>query len=145
MTDVAVDIARFINKADEEFPELTMSSDNPGVQGNLFYHKMPPLPDFAVSVQKYEGAEPDETFRNPFHERHPRIQILVRHADSLFALNYAEKIMKFLGVVKDQEIEGTKYSRIKSVGEPFEIGPDSSQRQQAVTNLEVSFYDSVGS
>jgi hypothetical protein len=44
-------------------------------------------------------------------------------------------------VVKDQEINGTKYQRIKVVGEPNELGPDSSGRQRVTINFEASFED----
>jgi hypothetical protein len=44
--------------------------------------------------------------------------------------------------VKDEVLNGTLYQRIEPVGEPFEIGPDPSNRQRAAVNMKVSFYDS---
>lgn len=142
MTDICEDLAGYLNAStDPNFAWLTRSSETPGTTGTLFTHSLPPIPDSVAVIQKYEGAAPTETFGNPFSIRHPRIQVLVRDPDSLQALNRAEQIMKFFGVIKDQVINGTEYSRVRAVGEPFEIGPDSSDREQAVVNFEVSFYD----
>lgn len=142
MTDVAMDIAKHINaKNDGWWVELKMASEGPG--NNLYVHDLPPSPDFAASVIPYEGGASDETFTNPLHTRHPRVQVTIRHPLSHTALERAGDILKYLVQVKDQTINGTDYQRIKNVGEPFEIGPDSSNRQRAVVNFEVSYYDTV--
>lgn len=139
--DIAKDIAKYINGG---FTELRMIGDAGG-QNNLYYNSMPDGPDDAVAVLRYEGRQPDETFSNPLHTRHPRIQITVRRkaGKSSDALNFADDILRFLTVVKDQEIEGTKYQRITPQGEPFEIGPDPKNRERAMVNFEVSYYDTV--
>lgn len=135
MTDPCKDIQGYLNG------NFGLTQD-PSGDGNLFAHKMPPSPDFAVCVQKYEGAAPTETFGNELAVRHPRIQIKVRDTVDIVALDKAEEIMKFLTRVKDQVINGTRYQRIRTVGEPFKIGPDSSEREQVTVNFEASFYDS---
>lgn len=137
--DPAMDIAIYLNT---EFDELKMVSDS-ATQNNLFVQNMPPDPDFAVSVIGYEGGPADETFSNPLHTRHPRVQVMVRHPDSYDAMQLAGRILRYLTQVKDQSLNGTVYGRIKNVGEAFEIGPDSSNRERAVVNFAVSFYDSV--
>jgi hypothetical protein len=78
----------------------------------------------------------------PFNVRHPRVQFMIRDPDSNVALDRLTQIMKALGRIRDQDINGTKYQSVSPVGEPEEIGPDSSDRQRASLNMEVSFYDS---
>lgn len=143
MTDPAMDIAKFLNaKEDGWFAELKMAAESNN-NGTIFVNDLPDNPEFAVSISRYEGRGPDETFSNPVQVRNPRIQITIRHARSNIALDRASDIMKFLSTVKDKVLNGTKYQRIRAVGEPFELGPDSKNRQRAIVNLEVSFYDSI--
>jgi len=139
MTDPDYDIAKFLID-----PNIT-GVDLPSTGGakNLFVSEMPPDPDFAVSVIRYSGSPPTETFGNPLLIRHPRVQVMVRHTTSKDALTVAGDIVKLLCQVKDQVVNGTTYQRIKSQGEPFEIGPDSRNRQRASVNFTVDYYDSV--
>lgn len=144
--EVEMDIAKFINAMNDtpEFPWLSglkMASD--GVGNNLYVNDMPPTPDYAFAIRPYPGTAPTETFRNPVAIRHPRIQIEVRDKKSNVVLARARDLIKILSVVKDQTINGTKYSRIRSIGEPIELGPDSSGRQRATVNFEASYYDTV--
>jgi hypothetical protein len=142
MTDVAVDIQKYMNdKNDGWWADMKMAVDGAG--NNLFAHNMPPVPDFAVSVIHYEGGSSDETFANPLHTRHPRVQVMIRHSLDNIAMDRANDVLKYLVQVKDQVINGTTYARIKNVGEPFELGPDSNNRARAVVNFEVSYYDTV--
>lgn len=143
MTDVSMDIAKFLS-ANETAPMTWLKMKSESATGNnLFVNDWPDTPDEACRLVRYEGGPPDETFSNELHTRHPRVQITIRGKLSNVILDRAEAIMKVLSVVKDQTINGTVYQRIKAVGEPFEIGPDKSNRQQAVLNVEASFYDSI--
>lgn len=141
MTDPAMDIAKYINaNSDPDFSWVKMYSTDP-TNPTFFVNEFPDDPDEAGAINRYEGQPPTETFGNPFYVRNPRVQIMIRHGWSEVALNRATDIMKLLARVKDQELNGTKYARIKPVGEPFEVGPDTKNRQRASVNMEVSFYD----
>lgn len=143
MSDPAMDIAKYINALTGTwFPELKMVVDS-ATANNLFVHDMPNDPDFAVSVMRYEGKAPTETFGNPLHTRNPRIQVQVRHFESNVALDRAGDILRELVKIKDQTINGTRYQRVTAVGEPAEIGPDSKNRERATVNFQVSYYDTV--
>ena len=144
MTDAARDIAKHLSaRTDSWFGELQLASESTPETATLFIHDMPDFPDFAVAVFRYEGRPPDETFANPLQVRNPRVQVMVRHKKSNIALDRAEDIFRYLSQIKDEMVNGTKYQRIKPVGEPFELGPDTKSRQRAVANFETSFYDSV--
>lgn len=152
MSDVNIplELAQYLNSSNsEKLGWLVMYSDNPtpdATPATLYYAAEPPIPDAVMVIQKYEGAAPDETFGNPLQVRKPRIQIKVRDSDDGdLALSRCNDAMEFLCTVKDETINGIRYQRIRPVGEPFEIGPDESDRPQAVVNLEVFYYDSVGS
>ena len=144
MTDPAMDIAKYLSaNSGGWWDGLQLTSESSPETSNLFVHDLPNSPDFAIVVHRYEGRPPDETFGNPLLVRNPRIQVMVRHKQSNIALDRAEEVLRYLVQVKDQVLNGTKYQRIKAVGEPFEIGPDPTNRQRAVANFEASFYDSV--
>jgi hypothetical protein len=137
-----MDIAKYLNANESaDLAWMKMSSDGPG--NNLFAHEWPDTPTEAVRITNYEGKAPEETFGNPVWKRNPRVQITFRGTRIDVVLKRAEAVFKFLSGVKDQTINGTKYSRIKPVGEPFEIGPDTSDREQVTLNVEVSFHDSL--
>jgi hypothetical protein len=142
MSDAPMDIAKYLNaQTGPEFTWIkTYSTD--GANATFFVNDFPDGPQEAGVIYRYEGEPPSQTFSNPFHVRNPRVQIIVRHPQSEIALERVENIMKLLARVKDEVLNGTLYQRIEPVGEPFEIGPDPSNRQRAAVNMKVSFYDS---
>lgn len=141
MSDPAFDIVKYLSaKEDGWWVELKMASESSSSQSTIFVHSMPDAPDFAVAAMRYEGRGADETFSNPLHTRHPRVQVMVRHPSSKASLERADEIFVYLNAVKDQVINGTKYQRIKGQGEASELGPDPQGRQRAVINFEVSYY-----
>lgn len=142
MTDVCKDVQVYMAA---NLSWVTLAADAPDGQGNIFAHKMAPIPDFAVSIQVYSGRfqQSNETFTLPLAIRNPRLQVMVRDFDNVEALAKCEEVLRLLAVVKDQTINGTYYLRIKSVGEPFELGPDAENRQRAVINFEASFTDAL--
>lgn len=143
MTDPVVDFASKLNSAPAPLDWIKTTSDSGGTEtGTLFRYDMPPVPDKAVAVLRYEGRAPDETFGNPVAVRHPRLQVMIRNDDSREAFSIADQIIKFMQT-KDEVINGTKYQRIKPVTEPTELGPDSSGRQRVTVNFEVSYEDSL--
>lgn len=142
MSDPVLDITKYLNEGTGDLDWLVRYSDGGG-NASLFMLDMPPSPDNAAAIYRYEGGPPKETFGNVVHTRNPRIQIVVRHKFSEEALKRADQIMLYLAPVKDQIINGTRYARIKPVGEPSEIGPDEQGRQRAVVNFAVSYYDSL--
>ena len=145
MVDVALDLARYLNAIeDSKFSWIKMYSTDGAELANTFVNDLPDSPDEAMGILRYAGAAPSETFSNPLHVRRPRIQFMIRHPKSSVALQRAEDVMKEVAKIKDQVINGTKYAKVKIVGEPEEIGPDSSKRQRASLNIEVEFYDSIG-
>lgn len=144
MVDVAMDLAKYLNANGTDFAWIKMYSTDGAVNANTFVNDLPDTPDEAMGVYRYSGASPSETFSNPVHRRKPRVQFMIRHPKSNVALDRAEAIMKYLAQIKDQTINGTKYARVRPVGEPEEVGPDSSKRQRVTLNMEVEFYDSIG-
>lgn len=134
MSDWVMDIARYVNT---QFEELKMMSEGPGA--NTFVNDMPPSPDFAVAFFRYGGGPPSETFSEPFLIRIPRLQIMVREPWSERSIDWSEKIMYVVGSIKEQQIGGTFFHRVKPVGELTELGPDSSKREQVTVNYQVSF------
>ncbi len=142
MSDPVLDIAKHLNAGTGDLSWLVRFSDNAGT-ATLFMLDMPSTPDTAAAIYRYEGGPPKETFGNVVHTRNPRIQIVVRDKFAEVALQKADQIMRYLAPIKDQVINGTTYARIKPVGEPSEIGPDSQGRQRAVVNFAVSYYDSL--
>lgn len=141
MVDVAMDLAKYLNENNVDFPWIKMFSTDGAAEANTFVNELPDGPDEALAILRYSGEPPVETFGNPFQVRRPRVQFMVRHQYSNIALDRAEDIMKYLSLIKDQTINGTVYERVSPVGEPAEIGPDSSNRQRASLNMKVSFYD----
>jgi len=141
MTNPVLDFIIKLNGAPAPLDWLQRTSENLGT-GTLYGLDLPPVPDRAVAVLRYEGRAPDETYGNPFAVRHPRLQVTVRDVDSNFCFDTADQIIKYMSV-KDEVINGTKYQRIKPVTEPTELGPDSSGRQRVTINFEVSFEDSL--
>lgn len=141
MTDPVNDFTTYLNAATGDLAWLVKSSDNAGT-GTLYMYDMPPTPDKAVAVLRYEGRAPTETYGNPMAVRSPRLQVTVRDKISVNAFATADLIMKRMNV-KDTVINGTKYQRIKPVSEPTELGPDSSSRQRVTINFEVSYEDSL--
>lgn len=127
---------------DTRFSWIKMSSLDGSANATAFVNDLPDPPAEAVVAVRYAGRPADEVFGNPFYNRHPRIQFLFRHpSSSKTLLDRAVQVMKELGKVRDKVINGTKYE-ITVVSEPEEIGPDTSGRQRATLNLEVSFQDS---
>ena len=145
MVDVAMDLAKYLNEqTDPKFAWIKMSSTDGPTNATTFVNDLPDGPNEALGISRYAGRPPDETFENPMQVRNPRVQFLFRSMQSNTALQRGEDVMKFLARIKDQVINGTKYQRVRPVGEPAEIGPDSSNRQRVVLNMEVSFYDTIG-
>ena len=141
MSDVAMALAKYLNaQTGPDFDWLTMFAD--GATNSLFVNDLPPTPDEAAALVPYEGQGPLESFGNPYMIRRPRVQVTVRHPYSEIALQRAEAIGKLLGRIKDTTIQTVEFQRVNLVGEPFEIGPDSKNRQRAIVNLSVRYYDS---
>lgn len=134
MSDWVMDLAKWVNV---ELDWLKMFSDGPGA--NLFVNDMPDSPDKAAGFFRYGGGPPDETFEDEFLIRNPRLQVLVRDPWSEVSIDRSEIIMKLIGSVKEQTIGTTYFHRIKPVGEVTELGPDSSRRERATINYQVSF------
>lgn len=134
MSDWVMDIARYVNT---QFEELKMMSEGAGA--NVFVNDMPATPDFAVAFFRYGGGAPSETFSEPFLIRNPRLQVMVRDPYSERSIDWSERIMKIIGSIKEQQIGGTFFHRVKPVGELTELGPDSTKRERATTNYDVSF------
>jgi hypothetical protein len=133
------DIQKMINaQTSGSLGTWKMAADGAG--NNLFVHDWPDVPDVAARIVQYEGGPPTEVFGKPLYLRHPRIQVTVRGPKSSTVLSYVEDIYTFLNGITDLIYEGTHYSKIKGVGEPFEIGPDNSDREQAVANFSVDYY-----
>lgn len=142
--DPAMDMVKYLKQlagnGDTRFDWITLPSD--GDNPTTFVNDLPDTPDQALGVFRYSGRPADAVFGQPFSVRHPRVQFIVRDPDSEVGLDRLAQIMKVLGIIRDQTINGTKYQSVEPQGEPEEIGPDSSDRQRASLNMEVSFYDS---
>lgn len=119
----------------------TADLDSPAT-ATAYVNDLPDTPDEAMVLTRYSGREASAVFGNPFQTRHPRVQFMIRSADSNVALDRLTSVMKFLGKIRDTVINGTQYEWLHPIGEPEEIGPDPSDRQRAVLNMEVSFHDS---
>lgn len=143
--DPAMDMVKYLKElavgGDTRFDWIKLASDDPN-SPTAFVNDLPDTPDQAVGVFRYSGRPPDAVFGQPFSVRHPRVQFMIRDPDSEVGLDRLTQIMKVLGVIRDREINGTTYQSVVPQGEPEEVGPDSSDRQRATLNFEVSFYDS---
>ena len=140
--DPATDLVRYLRGLGGNFTWIKIPSLDAGVTPTVFVSDLPDKPDSAMVATRYSGSPPSEVFGNPFAVRHPRVQFLIRDPDSDVALDRLVQVMKALGKERNQTINGTFYESVVTVGEPEEIGPDSSDRQRATLNMEVSFHDS---
>lgn len=105
---------------------------------NLFFFDLPPNPDLAVALYQYSGRPPLSTFRKPALMRHPRLQVVVRSSSFEEAFNRSVEIRNLLETVKEQDLNSVRYKLIAPQGEPFELGPDTTNRQRVACNYEVT-------
>lgn len=127
---------------DTQFAELIKPSAGTPATSNLFIANLPAqqspaVPDRAVVISEYPSGSPGETFGDPFKWERTRLQVLVRDKTFQPARDLAYKIMKFLGSVEEQDIGGVRYHKIKALGTPSSIGPDSSDRQRLTVNFDI--------
>jgi hypothetical protein len=108
-----------------------------GQVGNLFVMDMPDAPDAAAATYQYGGQGPIQTMGNNKLIRRPRLQVVVRDKRVDVALDRSDEIWNLLVAVKEQTINGTYYHRVVAVTEPFEIGPDSNNRERVVCDYEI--------
>lgn len=132
MSDWVMDLARHANT---QFVWLKLQSDGAGA--NLFVNDLPDSPDEAVGFFRYGGEAPDELFGNPIVKRNPRMQAMIRDPFSEVSVDRAEQLMKFLGVVTEQQIGDTYFHLVRPVGELTELGPDSARRERVTVNFRV--------
>lgn len=144
--DPCLDLVRYLRQlgvdGDTRFQWIKTSSLDSVTTATAFVDDLPDKPNQALVATRYSGKEPSAVFTNPFATRRPRVQFLIRDPDSNVALDRLTQIMKALGSIRSKVINGTQYESVIPVGEPEEIGPDSSDRQRATLNMEVSFHDS---
>lgn len=127
---------------DAQFAELIKPSAGTPATSNLFIANLPSqqsttVPDRAVVLSEYPSGSPGETFGDAFKWERTRLQVLVRDKNFQPARDLAYKIMKFLGAVEEQDIGGVRYHKIKALGTPSSIGPDSSDRQRLTVNFDI--------
>lgn len=113
---------------------------NGAANRNIFQSELPDnTADPVVAIYQYSGQPPIYTMgRNgKAANRRPRIQVRVRSADFDTARTRADEIWNFLGSIVETTLSGTRYNRIAAVADPFEVGPDSSERQNVIANYDV--------
>lgn len=127
---------------DAQYTELIKPSAGTPATSNLFIANLPTqtspaVPDRAVVLSEYPSGSPGETFGDPFKWEKTRLQVLVRDKSFLAARDLSYKIWRFLGAVEEQDIGGVRYHKIKALGTPSSIGPDSSDRQRLTVNFDI--------
>jgi hypothetical protein len=125
---------------DDEFDFLVIPSRaQPGQTPNLFRYNMPDSPDIAVALYQYDGEAPSQTMGDPLVWEKPRLQVLVRHPDSVTEAmeTYMYPIWRFLASIKGQNVNGVFIHKISPVGSPSEIGPDSAGRERLSANFSI--------
>lgn len=127
---------------DAQYTELIRPSQGTSATSNLFIGNLPsqttpPVPDLAVVLSEYPSGSPGETFGDAFKWEKTRLQVLVRNKNFAPARDLAYKIMKFLGSIEEQDLGGVRYHKIKALGTPSSIGPDTSDRQRLTVNFDI--------
>lgn len=121
---LAEDIAQFL------------ASKGLGVLGTNIGIEYPPLPDDFLTVREYGGSPPGYSKSGP-NVRRPRFQVSCRSKSTQAALMRAEDAYRHLSGFSGV-LNGTAYSSIRALQDPFPIGRDENGRERVVCNFEVT-------
>ena len=114
-----------------------LASKGLGTLGTNIGPEMPALPDDFLAVREYAGRPPEHSKSGGPHVRRPRFQVTARSKSARAAMLRAEDAFGHLSGLRGI-VNGTAYSKVVALGDPFPIGRDDGGRERVVCNFEAT-------
>jgi hypothetical protein len=111
-----------------------LAAPNGTIWGGFF----PDSPDDLIVFEEYGGREADYVQESPLPDvEYPRVQVRVRNTQYDTGRLIAEQLYRYLGAVKNRQINGTWYQRLLPLQSPYRLDRDVNNRHHLAFNVEV--------